>query len=767
MPSIDLTCSFHAVRTAHGALSSVASCGLDVTLGGERLAAASASGDAVFLVRDLVVAAVTVAEGRAQKAHIPFPDAPMELCLTAGDGVFLVSAYRTGTQPEVRVHDHPVSVRDLVTAAESALASLPSDKALVDQVQTLCARLSLCAPNLCAPQRTAGVTARWRSRVRTSANGSSTTGAVAIAFDAQLSVAAGGGRAESARADLHALLARGAVAIELRGRRIELPTGYVFLQIERMVSLCRPLLEAWAARRSCHVRAMVGTATVGLRLGLDEQLSVTVQHNDAPALTAPALMPRAWIAPVLDAALALASAMARADRSLARNLRLRALRTETRALRRWLRGIEQPDNRVNTEPALYRAGNEATASTRIATATDIAGMTRLRYTQRWRAEIEGIDLAGMLLVGDRLIVPGSRELHALDRVTGAAVWSTPAGRAATTLAGDNILRFTTRGDVELRASRTGETLWSTRIAARVGTPVAAHTISAPGLPRLVVLAEGERRLVALDLRTGEARWTWTSRHGGAFRVRRVGRLLVVCAGDATVSAIDLASGEVVWRYAGRIPFATAPCVHREQVFALAGEGARGSARLHSLDAFTGALQWVSDTDAAVCAGPVATGDTVSVALATRDGIVLAGYDTAGGEARFRTPIGALPGIYGARPAITAVDDRVVANLPNGRVVALDARDGVLQWTQAFRSPVSDDVPRKLDVQLRAGALFVPQSVLAVLRPTDGAVLAEVSACDLVPDVVRVDEHCALYVAEESGHVGCYEPSARLRVIRSE
>ena len=95
----------------------------------------------------------------------------------------------------------------------------------------------------------------------------------------------------------------------------------------------------------------------------------------------------------------------------------------------------------------------------------------------------------------------------------------------------------------------------------------------------------------------------------------------------------------------------------------------------------------------------------------------------------------------------------------------DARSGDTRWAQSFRAPVADDVPRRLDVQLRAGALFVPQSALGVLRPRDGAVLAQVDACDLVPDLVRVDEQCAIYIAEESGHIGCYELGTRLRVIR--
>lgn len=311
---------------------------------------------------------------------------------------------------------------------------------------------------------------------------------------------------------------------------------------------------------------------------------------------------------------------------------------------------------------------------------------------------------------------------------------------------------------------TGESLWSARVAPRVGSQILAHAVTAPGMPRVVVVAEGERRLVGLDLRTGEARWTYAARHSGAFRMRRAGRLLVVTSGDASVTALDLATGERVWRFGHRAPFSTAPVVHRDAVYALGGDGARSPARLHALGAYTGALLWSAESDSPACGLPCATGDTVAVPLLTREGVSLLGLDATTGEERFCTPLG-VTGPGGARPAVTAFDDCFIANLPTGRVVALDADTGRLRWAHTFRAPVADDVPRRLDVQLRAGALFVPQSSLAVLRPRDGTVLAELEACDLVPDLVRVDEQCAVYVAEESGHLGCFELGARLRVIR--
>ena len=93
---------------------------------------------------------------------------------------------------------------------------------------------------------------------------------------------------------------------------------------------------------------------------------------------------------------------------------------------------------------------------------------------------------------------------------------------------------------------------ATRVAPRVGGVVTGAVVSAPGLPRLLVVSEGKRRLSAVDLGTGEVRWRHTSHGGSIFRLRRAGKLLVVAAGDATLTALDIASGDVVWRTRDRL-----------------------------------------------------------------------------------------------------------------------------------------------------------------------------------------------------------------------
>ena len=37
-------------------------------------------------------------------------------------------------------------------------------------------------------------------------------------------------------------------------------------------------------------------------------------------------------------------------------------------------------------------------------------------------------------------------------------------------------------------------------------------------------------------------------------------------------------------------------------------------------------------------------------------------------------------------------------------------------------------------------------------------------CDLIPDLLQVDDECNLYVAEESGHLAAFAAGAQLRLV---
>ena len=72
----------------------------------------------------------------------------------------------------------------------------------------------------------------------------------------------------------------------------------------------------------------------------------------------------------------------------------------------------------------------------------------------------------------------------------------------------------------------------------------------------------------------------------------------------------------------------------------------------------------------------------------------------------------------------------------------------------FSRHVDADQPRRLEPVLRNGALFVPQHQVHVVRPRDGEIIGTVPS-EFIPDLLRVDERCDVYIAEESGHLAAF------------
>ena len=107
---------------------------------------------------------------------------------------------------------------------------------------------------------------------------------------------------------------------------------------------------------------------------------------------------------------------------------------------------------------------------------------------------------------------------------------------------------------------------------------------------------------------------------------------------------------------------------------------------------------------------------------------------------------------------------MIANSAAGTLLCLDATSGNLRYNHVFARHVEADQPRRLEPVLRSGALFVPQHQVHVVRPRDGEILGTVPT-DLIPDLLRVDERCDVYVAEESGHLAAFGAAARLTLVK--
>jgi hypothetical protein len=290
-------------------------------------------------------------------------------------------------------------------------------------------------------------------------------------------------------------------------------------------------------------------------------------------------------------------------------------------------------------------------------------------------------------------------------------------------------------------------------------------VNVPGLPRLLILTEGERHLVGIDLTSGEPRWRFAWGKKGTLRLKRAGKLLYYTSGDSALTALDVLTGGIVWRARDRLRFRTPPTLDHDVLFAVAG-GAGSRANLHAIDAFSGQARWTTPvaTDHDTCTvegGAHVVGDVVVSAVRERQALRLVALDRETGARRWVSSEAVAP----AGTSWLAVDDLLIGNTPTGELLAIEATSGELRYRHVLGTVLETDVPRKLEPVLRSGALFVPHSNVHVFRPRDGAEIGVIGPCEAIPDMLRVDERCDVYIAEESGHVVSFAAGPRLSLVK--
>jgi len=547
----------------------------------------------------------------------------------------------------------------------------------------------------------------------------------------------------------------------------------VFLVAATLADLALEALEAHQEERPIMRRDEVGGAVCGFRLAakragspLEAALILgraggRPQGGGVESWTFPSLEVGAFARAVVDFGRALARGVVRRDRSQTHNLRLVELRAKIRQIAVLCRDIDRDDTLVNKSPESYRV--YASSGAPSDSAKESIARSRLRYSPKWTAAVPAIDLRATFHCGDAFIVGSLREMACLDRHSGALVWRRPVTKGVSVVTPSGIARIDDTGLLTLVDVASGSTRSMLRLAPRVGAPITGAVVAGPGLPRLLIVSEGRRHLSAIDLDGGTVLWRHTADKPGTFRLRRAGRLVVVSSGERALYALDVVTGEVVWRYCDRLRFASTATVADDSLFAVAGDGALGGksgAKLVHLCPWSGERRWSASLPGSVrpFGSPLVAGDSVLVTVLDKGGTSVVATDRKTGELRFAQR--ACRGVASAM----IVDDVVVANSESGEFVALDTSSGALRYRHVMSDGIEGDRPRRLEAVLRSGALFVPQTAVHVVRPSDGTLLGTI-VTDLIPDLLRVDERCDVYVAEESGHIAAFGRAAELRLVR--
>jgi outer membrane protein assembly factor BamB len=760
----------------------------DLFVNGANVTARIAQSEGTCVLRDLARAVADLGRAPKRKRLVRFYDDACELAIERIGDEAVLSVYRSGQVPEVMLYDERVPFADVYEsvreAVEAALSARPLGAVLEIELEEARALLA-------ATPVDAGLTKDDAVLVSMEIDRNAP-----IALSCEFAMRTFAAEKEDApveRADLHALLFRGRVRAEVRGRSVDLGEGLPFFFAEKFAELARALLASWETGQGMHARVETGGFVLGVRSTPEGAVALTLgtargahlmlaktravgdghgffgtpaAMRDRTVVTFPALSTLDVVEAALSFGRGLVRAIVRRDRSQARNLRIAAFKRTLRETSDAVREVRLSDEIVNTMPESYRVFSlgKSDDGARKADAPPPSSIPqRLTYTQRWRALVPGIDLRSTFLCGERLVVGGTSQTYCLARSTGEVLWRRPTERATSVVTPGGIARISPDGAVAIHDLGTGEITLRTWIAPRVGGPCAGAVVNAQGLPRLLIVTEGEKHLVAIDLLSGEVRWRHAWGRRGALRLKRAGKLLFVASGDSALTALDVVTGLPIWRVRDRLRFRTSPALSDDALFAVAG-GASGRATLLALDPFAGTRKFErvleSGRACTVEGAPLVSGNTVAVAVRERHGLVMVGLDRETGEERWRRE----PAVVPLGTSWLPVDDAFIGNTPMGELVAISAEDGAVRYRHTLGGPLDSDTPRRLEPVLRSGALYVPHADVHVFRPRDGKKIGSIGPCDLIPDFVRVDEKCDVYVAEESGHMAAWGSGPRLSLV---
>jgi outer membrane protein assembly factor BamB len=740
-----------ALARLHGAL--------DILIDGVNVTARVGEGQALDFLMDLAFSFAQVVTGPRRRTQVPLQGGAeaWELGLEADGDHVLVSVYCPGPVPSVAAHGRRVAIATLREAMLSALEQAASG-----------------APNLPPPVRAGLKGAKasllslddiaTRARlprevitVRSSAGG--------VTLSAELEVAKLVARApvESSRlerTDLHALLSDGKLVIADAQRQLVTGKSQVFLDCERLLALARCAVESFRSAQPTFRRTQLDGARVSLRRGGGDSMLELAFHaagGDPSAVRMHRLGAPQFVRLVASFALSLCKKIKQHEPDQRFNLRLKDADEQATRLLEQLDEHGSDESVTNPSPDTYR---RFVPRVRRAVGMWETG-PKMRFAPRWVAAVPELDLRATFLCGDQFVVGAAHETACLRRSTGEVLWRKPTHAAACVVSPAGLVRIEPDGLLSCHELGDGEVRFSMRVLPRSTRAAAGSVLHGPGLPDLLALVEGDRQVTAIDLKHGSVRWRHSMRRPGTYKLRRAGRLLLIAGGDPLMVAVDAVSGEAVWSLRARLPFSGEVAVDHDSAFTISGS-LGGRYHLHRFNPFSGHSDWEIELDERPMPGraPLLTPEAVIIPTLEVEGCGVLAFCRKTGTKLWEYA----PGLVSATSAWLAVDDCVLSNSSNGVLIGLSARDGQVRFNHVFCSSADAEQPRRLEPVLRSGALFVPQEKVHVLRPRDGELLGTLPS-DLIPDLIRVDERCDVYLAEESGHIASFGAAPRLALVR--
>jgi outer membrane protein assembly factor BamB len=174
--------------------------------------------------------------------------------------------------------------------------------------------------------------------------------------------------------------------------------------------------------------------------------------------------------------------------------------------------------------------------------------------ESWVQPVEAADISSTIVVGNRILVGSPGGVHALDRTTGRILqtYDIPGDMVVTFTASAATLVVIGTGKVYAIDLANGRLRW-----ARDGTCAEGVYYGSPVILDKTLYCNGITTTLALDLDTGQSRWTYQLDHNTSTQPSVAAGRVYVSAGNM-LHALDAASGRPRWKYTlGKAPFAPA------------------------------------------------------------------------------------------------------------------------------------------------------------------------------------------------------------------
>lgn len=709
---------------------------VDLIVDGRNLTAEIEEESFFGLLFDLVNATNELLTGSA-KAIIEFPTAPYELVLVADGDRVLLSLYSIDHELKVVAHNATLPTKAWITCVIRAAEDILSELLDIDDrfgtdvfirsfsraVAQLHRRKSDLVPS--ADRQTAEI-----------AGATSSQSGLTLHYELYPDQDLLGFGGENPF-DLHVLLVRGQLQVDWLEQITTISSPYPVLGVMTLLRRARELLNLVEASRgdfSCvdelphltlRVRAKGRSWCVGWgRNAIDAEMDS-----------------RETLETILSLCELILQDLHALNPKLQMNQRFEDMMTEVNDLRSWFEELAQTNTYFETPEEFLKenAGIRplSVESSEPTFSWPFSSVRALYPRHAWSFGGDTIHFQGVSVLPERILVPTSRSLIALDAGTGAPVWQ------ADDRGGSLLASYAQTGNFVVLANEVGE-LWLVDLmngedlgvlrGGETGGQLLLDAAFYPETQRLVV-ADLNGVLRGVSLENSGVDWENDSGHGFFVGVAFDGPLVCTLSSPGFIQAFHPVTGQRLWKVRlGGIADA-GPIVHEGRIYAFTHDPVTHALCLHALFPFTGRTAWMHRFDGSLAGHPNFAGERLVVPVEKSGRVTLEGVslETQTVRSQWSIEISTAGIDRPTRVAMASIEGKSygIVKSDRGEVTCFELLGGEIRWRQRLEGE-SGLLFRNIDLVVVRDSVFTMGESLEIRSVDDGRVLHKLD--DVVENV---------------------------------